>query len=386
MPLKIFLTTLLLGFATLANSAPTDDFTHAELTGLGLAYEKAVNAYDVDSVNELHSAQHFGQAVAEIAGDNEPEKRELAKAFASALDFINTKTIDQLERQGSTLKFLRVHLLEGRRGPLLRISAGDAYNYVFLHPARVTGPEGGVRIGDLYYATTGEWISRTLGIANRLLTNPSGTFLGKIFGIKAVNDDLNKLFIELGELRRKGEYQKAYELIDELDENMRNQRLVLINSIGIAGEINDELYAKELDRMARHYKDDPRAAFVLMDHYVLKGEYEEAAAVIDLMEKTYGSDAVMSIFRSNLELAQDRNEAAIIHARKAVELEPDFENGQWVLVSALITAEQYAESAKVLRTLARDFGYIFTREDFMEDPFYEDFVKTKEFGDWIDAP
>ena len=291
----------------------------------------------------------------------------------------------ELERQGSIAVFLRVHEFAGMRGPLVRYSVGDGYNYALLLPVRPAATGSGALVGDMYFATGGELLSETMGIAAKLMVSPSETFLGKLFGVNEIDRDLSSRLQEVGQLRQQNKLREAFEVLDQMQGSARNHRVIIINALQIASQLDENLYREELRRLAKYHKDDPRAAFTLLDHYFFENDLDSAMSIIDLMERTYGSDAVIFLFRANVELASNRIDNALRFAERSVQLEPDHENAQWTLLTVLVQAQRFGESVKVLQVLESEFGYVFAREDFEAEPLYAEFVGSDEFAQWIDA-
>ena len=383
--MKSLFATLLLTLSVTRAGASSAEFSDLELVELGQSYTRAINESDVDALNGLVSSEHLAYNIAEIAGDTADEKQELMRAFKNSIPLLNQRILGELERQDASAVYLRIHEYDGMRGPLVRYSLSEGYNYVLLLPVRGAHSGGEARIGDLYYATAGELLSETLGIAAKLVNSPSETFLGKLFGDKEINRELVSRFQQIGKLRQQNKIREAYDVLDEMEGSIRNHRLVLMNAIQLASQLDEELYRKELQRLAEHCKDDPRAAFTLLDHYFYEGDIDSALSTIDVMERTYGSDGVVFMLRANLEISRDRHDSALDFARTAVQLEPGNEDAQWTLLSALIQLRKFADGIEVLELLESEFSYAFERGDFDAEPIYREFVKSVEFDRWIDA-
>ena len=384
--MKSIVATLVLIFAAASSGVNAAEFSDTELVNLGQSYVRAINQQDAEALDALISGPHLAQKIAEIAGDNAAEKQDLLRTFEAVVPTLNRRTLAELDRQGGRAIFLRVHEFEGMRGPLVRQSVGDGYNYVLLFPVRSASDERGARVGDLYYATSGEMLSQSIGIAAKLMSSPSETFLGKLFGVKEVDRELALRFQEIARLRQQNKLREAFDLLDQLQGNTRNHRLILMNTIQIASQLDEDLYRAELRRLANHHKDDPRAAFTLLDHYFYENDLDSAMSIIDLMEQSYGADAVINIFRANVESARNRVDLALGFANTAVRLEPGNEDAQWTLLTMLVRSEMFAESVTVLKLLESEFGYVFAREDFEAEPLYADLTKSEEFAQWIEAP
>jgi tetratricopeptide (TPR) repeat protein len=386
MLVKSFIVILFFGLAAASSGVFAAEFKGEELTALGQSYAQAINDLDADAFSALISNPHLAQEIADFAGDSASEKLELFRAFEEAMPGISKRMLKELERQGSRAVFLRVHEFDGMRGPLVRYSVGDGYNYVLLLPVRPADAGSSALIGDMYYATGGELLSETMGIATKLVVSPSETFLGKLFGVNEVDQDLVSRFGKIGQLRQQNKLKEAFEVLDQIPGGARNHRVILMNTIQIASQLDEGLYREELRRLAKYHGDDPRAAFTLLDHYFFENDLDGAMSIIDLMEESYGSDAVLYLFRANVELARSRIDAALGFADSAVQLEPGNEEAQWTRLTILVEAEMFGESVGVLQLLESEFGYLFAREDFEADPLYAEFVRSEEFAQWMDAP
>ena len=385
-PVKSMFATLILGLAVACSAVSAEEISDAELVNLGQSYAQAINNLDADALDVLISARHLAQDIAEIAGDSPAEKQQLLRAFTDTIPTINRRFLAELERQGASAIFMRVHEFNGMRGPLVRYSVGDGYNYALLIPVRPARSSDEARIGDLYFATAGERLSETIGIAAKLASSPSGTFLGKLFGTNEIDRDFVAHFQEIAQLRQQNKLQEAFDVFDRMKPSTRNNRLVLMNTIQIASQLDEKLYRQELGRLARHHKDDPRAAFTLLDYYFFENDFDAAMSIIDLMEQSYGTDAVINMFRANVELSRSRMDKARGFAETAVQLEPGNEAAQWTLLTMLVQSEMFKESVVVLKVLQNEFGYTFARENFYGEPLYAEFVKSDEFDRWIEAP
>ena len=384
--MKSLVLTLICTFIATSSPVFAQDFSDADLAELGQAYVEAMNARDAAALDSLMSVRHMAEEIADFVADDASEKQELFDTFLEALPSINGRMISEMERQNAVGVFLRVHEFDGMRGPLARFNVGDGYNYVLLLPVRASRTGDELKIGDLFYATNGERLSQSIGVAAKLASAPSESFLGKLFGVNEVNREFALAFQEAGQLRQQNRLQEAFDVLDGLEGDIRDHRLILMNTIQIASQIDESMYRNELRRLATHHKDDPRVAFTLLDHYFYENDMNSAMSIVDLMEATYGNDAVLNIFRANIELARNNIEPALGYTNTAVELEPFNEDARWTLVTMLVSSEMYAETVQALQMIGSDFGYTFAAENFEAEPLYAGFVKSAEFAEWMGTP
>ncbi|MEN7343111.1 MAG: hypothetical protein AAAFM81_09205 [Pseudomonadota bacterium] len=359
-----------------------EGFTKQELIDLGEAYAEAINSNSLERFNAITDEATLANRIADLIGDSEREKSVLVKEFLPAIPVINRQLLGQLAQQQARATVLAVREVNGIYGPLLRLEIGDGFNYAVLLPVRDQQDESKVLVGDSFFSTTGELQSESVGIAGKLMSKPSPEFLNRIFGQRDIDIDLVEKFQRFGQLRQQGRLQEAYDLIDNFPSTVRNHRLVIVNAIQVASRLDDELYLKELSRLAQHHGENPKVTFALLDHYFFKGDYEAASKALDLMAKTYGDDGLVNVFRANIAFEQSDMEEALKHTRTAIRIEPDFELARWTLLTILIETKRYDECVAVLDVLNDRFGYALSRADFTADPFYDGFLNSQAFDQW----
>lgn len=308
--MKTILATIALGLAAFSGGAIAATPSDPELVELGEAYALAVNQRDTNALDTLISAQHLAENIVEIAGDSAEEKQILLATFRKEIPSINRRMLVELDRQNTSAIYLRIHEFNGMRGPLVRYNVGGGYNYVLLIPVAVGRTDSVARISDLYFATSGELMSETVGIATQLASSPSETFLGKLFGAEQINREFVGQIQQVAKLRQENRLREAYDVLDQTEGGIRNHRLILMNTIQIASQLDEALYRAELRRLAEHHNDDPRVAFTLLDHYFYENNLDKAMSIINLMERSYGEDGVFNLLRANVEFARGRIDAA----------------------------------------------------------------------------
>jgi predicted Zn-dependent protease len=147
--------------------------------------------------------------------------------------------------------------------------------------------------------------------------------------------------------------------------------------------LGEDLYREELARLARYHRDDPTAAFTLIDYYFYKGDTEAAMNAILGMERAFGNDAAISILKANISVEAGDLFGAKRFARKGVQLEPANELGHLTLLTILMLSEEYEDGIEVLEGLEENFGYEFDALSFADNELYEGFVESREYAAWI---
>jgi len=354
-----------------------------QLQELGQRWAAALNASDAPSLSGLLDLQALGvRTAATMPAPSEAQRNDFVRGFTRGSAQLVPTWISQVEAaQGSAL-FLKVHSFNGMRGPLLRYDLGEqGYNYVLLIAERREAAEP--RVVDMFLATTGQRFSDTLGAISMMLVAPNDSLLGRVFGLTDVDEGLVKSFTSIGQLQRAGRTADAFAQLRALPEPIRNHRVMLNLSVQFASVLSEDLYREELARLARYHRDDPTAAFMLIDYYFYKGDTEAAMGALLGMERAFGTDGAIAILKANLSVEAGDLFNARRFARQSVELEPGNELGHLTLMTILMLSEEYADGIEVLEGLERDFGYVFEDAAFADSDLYAGFVRSPEYAAWI---
>ena len=349
------------------------------LAELGQQWAAAINLRDPDALGEVFDVEALATRAAATVFDSAMERNNFVAGFVQGSSQLWPTLLAQIEAAQGQARFLRVHSYKGMRGPLVRYDLGEqGYNYVLLIAA--DRGNAGARAVDMFIATNGQRFSDTLGAISTLVVSPSNSLVGRLFGLTTLDRDLAATFRALGEAQRVGKYDKAYSRVLELPDEIRNHRVMLNLSVQLASLLSEDLYRDELARLARHHKDDPTAAFMLIDYFFYEGDHAAAMESILGLERAFGSDAAIAMLKANLALEAGETTAARKYAEHGVELEPENEAAQWTLVTVYMIAEQYGDGVRVLETLEHDFGYEFDATSFTGNEVYAGFIRSEEYG------
>lgn len=353
-----------------------------QLAEIGNRWADAINDADAPALNALLDLEGLGRRSADTLPTSDTERNEFVRGFMRGAERLAPTWISQIQMTEGSALFLKVHSFDGMRGPLVRYDLGDqGYNYLLL--IAESQPNGEPRVVDLFLATTGQKFSDTLGAISLLLVAPNDSLLGQVFGVTNIDRNLVASFTSIGQLQRAGRTADAYAKVQELPEAIRNHRVMLNISVQLGSLLSEDLYRAELARLARYHRDDPTAAFTLIDYYFYKGDTEAAMNAILGMERAFGTDAAISILKANISMQAGDLFGARRFAREGVQLEPDNELGHLTLLTILMLSEEYADGIDVLESLEEDFGYEFDALSFADNELYEGFVESTEYAAWI---
>ncbi|MEL7313159.1 MAG: hypothetical protein AAFN07_16700 [Pseudomonadota bacterium] len=374
--LELVVCALLHAMGSVASADEAGETAHADF---GKAFATAINERDRGALGELFDVREFASIVADDLFDDEDAKRGYLRGM---LSHGRTKFISRLFHgwlsQELTAKYLRT--MEGNR-PLVRLDFdGGGHEYMLLSLRRKSNKYVAV---DLFPMTTGRNLSESIGIATQIMLNPTESLLARLFGNSyKLNPEIVSKLTRVGDLQRGGDFKSAYDLLLSLPEPVRDNRVMVDFAIKLASLIGDTEYQVELTRLEKLYGDEESAGFMLIDYYFTIGEYDKAIRTVDRLEAFLGEDAALSNLRANFALTSQDYERALQFASRATELEQDFEDAYWTLVTVANDRRQYDKVVETLQQIEALFGYDFVADDFNDD-FYSEFYQSDAMKAWL---
>ena len=358
---------------------PTDD----QLEQIGLEYQDAMNAGDVDWAVSLFDMEAFGMRMAEPLYTNPSDRSEFALGLVEggALANLIQRQIGAIESSFGYASYLRVHAIEDMRGPLVRLDLGEngfEYFLLVVEQRGVSPP----KIADLFVGTNGERLSTSAGAIAQLMLEPSESLLGRLFGQSVANEELLDLFRALVLNLRTEDYAAAYEVIETMPAVLRNHRILAGIAVQVAGRLDEQVYQEELRRLAEFYGDDPRTAFLLVDYYFLQGDFGSAMQQVENLEQIFGLDGAIALLKTTISIELGDADAALAYAEAGEAAEPLGENSQLALLNAYLMTDRYEGVVATINALEALYGYFFNDEIFASDPVYADFSRSPEFEAW----
>jgi hypothetical protein len=374
---------LLLSAPSFAQGAGGAALSDQQLAELGQHWAAAINERDASALTEILNLEFLAARSASTFTNNETERSGFIRGFLGARDNFVRNLLATIEAGGGHALYLKVHTFDGMRGSLVRYDFEEqGTNYLLLLAENVPG--SGPRVVDMFVATNGQRLSDTLGAISQLLFNPSESLLGKVFGVHDLDENLAGTFRRIGELQRQGDTVGVYEALAALPETIRNHRVMMNLSVQVASLLSEDTYRQELARLARYHRDDPTAAFMLIDYYFYKGDMQSAMEAVLGMERAFGLDGAIAMLKANIALAAEDVDGAREFAEQSVELEPENETSRWTLVAILMPAEAYEDGIAVLESLEADFGYELDDAFFSDNEAFAGFVESREYAAWMD--
>lgn len=357
-----------------------------DLHELGAKISVAFNERDADTLVEMIDIQAFGLRVAATLFDNEKARHEFAYGFARGAP--STEIVNQFFAQldsseGSVTKVMKVVQRGDEHRPLIRLDYGDG-GFEYLEFVIHSDDQGQPRIVDWEPLSGGELYSGSVGTIVRLAMGPAPGLIPGFLGLRHVDENTVKQMKRIGELRKQGEFQKAYEEMGNLPAELADSRVLLVQRASLASVTgDDDAYRKALARLDEKYGQDPAAAFMLLDHYFYAKDLQKFLGAIGAIESRVGVDGLMQLLRSNMYGEMGMHEEAIAHAGEAIRLEPELTSAYFSLAQSHVLLGQFGEAIGVYRQLEADFGYEFSEENFVEDERFRKFLASPQFKEWL---
>jgi tetratricopeptide (TPR) repeat protein len=225
-------------------------------------------------------------------------------------------------------------------------------------------------------------------VGNQLVAaNPGEPAVRKLLDFQGPTEQQTFQVTELLKASRDRQVDRYFEILDDLDEQLRSQRIVVLTSVQVCKATrNRRKLRSALIDVDKYYPEDPLYSLMLLDYYFPSRKYEEAMqALLRLQERLGVQDSAMSARLSAASLVLGNTEDALSYAEQAVQIEPGLELGWWSALRASTAVGQYGLAVDALDELDRTFGYTLGPEAFEKDPSMADLLLSSEYEAWYDA-
>ena len=377
----ILLIFLSLSFVAQAKDQNITDNKDHLLDKLGNEFVLHASEQNYAALDKLFNLTSHAEKIAGLIFNSARDRAGFVKGFMERIDntsyskgLLITTTVQQ-----STFKYLG---LNKNKEPVIRISfveGGTEYIKLITRP----NSKGVLLVNDFSMATSGNLASVQIANTTKLLLTPSESVLKKLLGVKQIDDKLVANFQEVGKLRAQGKNKEAYDLILSFPEKLRDRKEIILLSIGLATFFDDNLYRRDLSNLDRLYSDDPKLAFMLVDHHFYEENWPKAIAAIELAKKEWADDGALNTMLASVFYQGEDFASAIKASEYAIEIEPDYEDAYWIAFTVYNAAGEFEKMIRLLEILEGQFSYEFDANSFIEDPEYTGFVKSNEFKVWF---
>ena len=249
-------------------------------------------------------------------------------------------------------------------------------------------------IGDQDRVTVVDWDNYMIGYSfsdhfgNRLVQGrPTKNAVRKLIDFPNVREFQVFQVIEVLKAARDGDFDRFFEIYDNLDEDLKRQRAVLVAGLEATRNARKRRSQRKiLIDIARYHPNDPLLALSLLDYYFPDKQYDKALAALQRVKKKLRvDDAVTHARLSSTHLVMGELDNALLFAEKSVEQEPDLELGWWAVLRAHVAAGNYDTAIPALDQLVNQFGHSLGPEALAKDPSLQRFSRSAEYQNWYAA-
>jgi tetratricopeptide (TPR) repeat protein len=371
--------------ATTVMALPVDSRA-PDMAAVGAQIATIINERQADALAAMLDMNELGARVAGNVFENDSGRREFARGFtktAKAKTLVGDFFGEMDRSTESAARFMRVVTRGTETRPLLRFDYGDdGFEYIEF----VVRPDGkgGAKIIDWAPLSGGDLYSEIVGRMARILSEPAPGLIQTLLGMEQIDQETLKRMKAIGEMRRKGDLRSAYLEMEKLPSAIADSRFILVQRASLANESGDDAgYRKTLTRLEQLHGKDPAAAFMLLDHYFLTKDLDKCLQAITAIESRVGVDGMTQMLRSSIYMTLGKHQEAITYARKAIEVEPEMTTPYFTLAQSHVALGQFAEAVEVYTTLQEDFGYEFTKDNFVKNETFGKFVDSPSFRQWL---
>ena len=273
---------------------------------------------------------------------------------------------------------------KGDRGKaIVRYDLPDFQFSYHEYELRLDG-KGRVVIVDWIDYLDGERFSDGVGF-QLVAMNPGTPAVRKLLDFQGPTEQQTFQMTELLKASRDRQVDRYFEILDDLDEKLRSQRVVVLTSVHLTKATrNRRKLRTALIDVDKYFPEEPLYSLMLLDYYFPSRKYEEAMqALLRLQSRLGVQDAAMAARLSAASLVLGNSEDALSYAEQAVQTEPGLELGWWSSLRARTALGQFAGAVEALDELEKTFGYTLGPEAFENDPSMADLLLSAEYETWL---
>lgn len=359
-----------------------DSLVHA----FGLQVAEALYAENTDSFNLLFRWDRFMDLALELP----PEHQDLARYRDQFKSGIKTRLeafpqqLIQVMAEGGYYDLLHFYFDESLRTYRLvfRLYSTSGINY---HDYIIRKSGEDLYMEDVYVYTNGENMS--ISTRNLFLASLPASLAERLFQASDRKD--TRRMIEAMNAYEQGSYGQAYYKLSMLEGPMAHLKSVHALRIHMASQLDEQTYMEAMQAMMEDHPEDPAMALLTLDYHTLKGNYDSALQIVDLLEASTG-DTFLNLMRGNVHYQAGQYQTATALFRSLTEEYPEFLEGHLSLMSAMAMDGDYPGILTELSSLNETYAvsvedlqeYIESETAGMENPF-ADFMQTPGYRNWI---
>jgi hypothetical protein len=268
-----------------------------------------------------------------------------------------------------------------QRRALFRFIAGGASG-IFYHDYLLAKHDGQVRAIDIYLFVSGELFSETLSRAFLYgAADGDKSLFAKLRGKQSDYCVHCKEIAAMDRCIRDGDLKKGVELFNALPASVQQQKSVLLSYLKASKGTDGRACREAIDKYAACYPGDTALMLILLDEYLLSGEFEKVHQTLDRVDNAVGGDPYIQVLHCLIYCRQKRFGDGEASARKAIAADPTSQEAYTFLVDAALRAKDFSTTTDALMALERQFSV--KMRDLRTSPDYAEYVKSAEYQRWL---
>lgn len=347
--------------------------------------DRALNADDADAFVQLYDIEALQTGVLDPLDVPVDLKAELAQDIDSGIEKLALNIVNMMERGGSAT-VIRVQTHESRITALVRINI-YAGGYVYLEFHFAERPSGDYRIVDHFDYSDSMFVSERIKTLLVVLVPEEGLMqkvLRRMLGISSLGEDAKRL-ARMTRLLQANRFDEAFEIYHDLPPELQANRALAIPVLGAAHRSgHSTFYAEALANIERHFSEDDELAYMMIDHYFLKGDFERAEQKVDQAIDALGiRDAGLLLIKASIAMQQGEHARAEDLLNEAIEADPFFQAAYYTAMDVAVLQGNYDKVVALMDRLHQCCEVTFSPDSLRMAPHYAAFLRSEAGREWI---
>ncbi|GAB5557394.1 MAG: hypothetical protein SchgKO_16070 [Schleiferiaceae bacterium] len=251
---------------------------------------------------------------------------------------------------------------------------GEGLNY---HLLEVNYNDGNPVIEDIYIVITDEYLSETIGdlyfnalYEEGLVDYTDGSATG-------TSKDIDLCLKAKKEIKKEN-YEEALEILDEVSEEFRENKIYETLLITAAAKLDEDTYQKVLESTQIENPGLGHKYLMKIDQYFMSNEFGKGLANLDSLDDVVGDDPILDYYRGSYYLELKQMETAEIYFQKVQDYYPFSSLGYVGVLVARVERNEFDSATEQVRLMIELFSY--TEEEIeatLED--YPKYLKSKPY-------
>lgn len=311
-----------------------------------------------------------------------------AKAKADYLQGANglstnlVQTIKANADKGCTYRLVRIAQRGGYPHAVFRLlDPNGALNY---HDLRLVKAGGKVQADHFFVAASGEDLADSLRKVVAPTIKSTQSALSRLTGEAKRSIDALKQQQQMALAVRSGRLEEALSLYDSLPEDLKKQKMPMLNRVMATDVANEEEYLKVIDEYVAQFPDDASIGLLTLDAAILRND-------LDLLEKSRRQINAWTGGDDYIDLLVGGVLATSGETERAEEITRDIDPSELLLAAAhefkltiAMIAKDHSEVLKQLRALRDEYALEYG--DLTQAEGFEAFVESSQFAEWLGDP